>query len=188
MSSDNKLLQVLGSPKTSRRDFIRYAVATGVTATVAGSMFDKARAATPQKGGSYIQALTGGGTKDVLDPAQTNDSYMINVGNQLRNNLTEMSPEGQLRSELAESWESSDAAKTWVFKLRKGVEFHNGKTMDANDVVASFNHHRGEDSQVGCHPASSSRFQGRQGRRRQRDVRPSKAPTPTGRSSSPTTT
>lgn len=143
MKSDDKLMHVLQSPKTSRRDFIRYAVATGVTATVAGSMFDKARAATPQKGGSYIQALTGGGTKDVLDPAQTNDSYMINVGNQLRNNLTEMSPEGQLRSELAESWESPDA-KTWVFKLRKGVEFHNGKTMDANDVVASFNHHRGE--------------------------------------------
>ena len=143
MKSDDKLMHVLQSPKTSRRDFIRYAVAAGVTATVAGSMFDKARAATPQKGGSYIQALTGGGTKDVLDPAQTNDSYMINVGNQLRNNLTEMSPEGQLRSELAESWESPDA-KTWVFKLRKGVEFHNGKTMDANDVVASFNHHRGE--------------------------------------------
>jgi len=143
MKSDDKLMHVLQSPKTSRRDFIRYAVAAGVTATVAGSMFDKARAATPQKGGSYIQALTGGGTKDVLDPAQTNDSYMINVGNQLRNNLTEIGPDGQLRSELAESWESADA-KTWVFKLRKGVEFHNGKTMDANDVVASFNHHRGE--------------------------------------------
>jgi peptide/nickel transport system substrate-binding protein len=143
MKSDDKLMHVLQSPKTSRRDFIRYAVAAGVTATAAGSMFDKARAATPQKGGSYIQALTGGGTKDVLDPAQTNDSYMINVGNQLRNNLTEIAPDGQLRSELAESWESADA-KTWVFKLRKGVEFHNGKTMDANDVVASFNHHRGE--------------------------------------------
>ncbi len=143
MKSDDKLLQVLQSPRTNRRDFIRYAVATGVTASLAGSMFDKARAATPQKGGSYIQALTGGGTKDVLDPAQTNDSYMINVGNQLRNNLTEMSPDGQLRSELAESWESLDA-KTWVFKLRKSVEFHNGKTMDSNDVVASFNHHRGE--------------------------------------------
>ena len=59
MKSDDKLMHVLQSPKTSRRDFIRYAVAAGVTATVAGSMFDKARAATPQKGGSYIQALTG---------------------------------------------------------------------------------------------------------------------------------
>jgi peptide/nickel transport system substrate-binding protein len=99
MSSDNKLLQVLGSPKTSRRDFIRYAVATGVTATVAGSMFDKARAATPQK----RRRLPSGADRrrlqaTCLDPAQTNDSYMINVGNQLRNHLTEIAPDGSLRS------------------------------------------------------------------------------------------
>jgi len=149
MSEDKKLNRILKTPKVSRREFIQYAVATGVTASLAGNMFDKAKAATPTKGGDFIQALTGGGTKDVLDPAQTNDSYMINVGNQLRNNLTEMSPEGKLRSELAESWESKDA-KTWVFKLRKGVEFHNGKTLDAEDVVASFNHHRGDDSKSGA--------------------------------------
>ncbi len=143
MSDKDKLNRVLKSPKVSRREFIQYAVAGGVAAGLAGSMFDKARAATPQKGGAYIQALTGGGTKDVLDPAQTNDSFMINVGNQLRNNLTEIGPDGQLRAELAESWESADA-KNWAFKVRKGVEFHNGKTLDANDVVASFNHHRGE--------------------------------------------
>ena len=48
--------------------------------------------------------------------------------------------------ELAESWTASDDATQWTFKLRSGVEFHNGKTMDADDVVASINHHRGEDS------------------------------------------
>ncbi|HAE01923.1 MAG TPA: peptide ABC transporter substrate-binding protein, partial [Rhodospirillaceae bacterium] len=32
----------------------------------------------------------------------------------------------------------------WTFKIRKGVEFHNGKTLDATDVVDSINHHRGE--------------------------------------------
>ncbi|MEM9472966.1 MAG: ABC transporter substrate-binding protein, partial [Pseudomonadota bacterium] len=142
MSDKDKLNRILKSPKVSRREFIQYAVAGGVTAGLAGSMFDKARAATPQKGGAYIQALTGGGTKDVLDPAQTNDSYMINVGNQLRNNLTEIGPDGQLRSELAESWESADA-KTWAFKLRKGVEFHNGKSLTPEDVIATINLHRG---------------------------------------------
>ncbi len=33
-----------------------------------------------------------------------------------------------------------------VFKLRKGVTFHNGKPVTAEDVVASFTHHRGADS------------------------------------------
>ena len=40
----------------------------------------------------------------------------------------------------------SDGAKTWTFKLRHGVTFSNGKTLDADDVVASINHHRGEQS------------------------------------------
>ena len=47
--------------------------------------------------------------------------------------------------ELAESYDSADAT-TWQFNLRQGVEFHNGKTMDANDVMASVTHHRGANS------------------------------------------
>ena len=39
-----------------------------------------------------------------------------------------------------------DGAKKWVFKLRKGATFHNGKTVTADDVVASFRHHMGKDS------------------------------------------
>jgi peptide/nickel transport system substrate-binding protein len=77
----------------------------------------------------------------------TLDTYMINVNfNQLRNCLTEIAADGSLIGELAESWEPSADATQWAFKLRKGVEFHNGKTMDSRDVVESMNHHRGEDS------------------------------------------
>jgi len=147
MEKKSRLDSLLGSSRISRRDFIQQAIAVGVTATAASTLFDSARAATPKKGGHYINTLTGGGTTDVLDPAQTLDSYMINVSaGQLRNNLTEISPDGQLAGELAESYEASDAGKTWRFKLRSGVEFHNGKSLDANDVVATFNHHRGENT------------------------------------------
>ena len=59
--------------------------------------------------------------------------------------MTEVDNDGQLVGELAESYESDDAKK-WVFNLRKGVEFHNGKTMTSQDVIASFGHHRGDDS------------------------------------------
>ncbi|MGI9371484.1 MAG: ABC transporter substrate-binding protein, partial [Hyphomicrobiales bacterium] len=147
MSESKVLKNLIGLPRISRREFIVQAVAAGVTATTAMSFFDKAHAAEPKKGGDFRQGLTGGATSDTLDPAQTLDSFMINVSSgQLRNNLTEISPEGELIPELAESWEASPDAKTWTFKLRKGVEFHSGKTLEAADVVASLNHHRGEET------------------------------------------
>jgi len=132
--------------KISRREFMGRAAALGVTTALATSMATKAvKAAEPKQGGRLRQALTGGGTGDSLDPAQILDSYMINVSfGMLRNNLTEIAPDNSLIGELAESWEASDDAATWTFKIRQGVEFHNGKTLDANDVVASINHHRGE--------------------------------------------
>lgn len=39
---------------------------------------------------------------------------------------------------LAETWSVSDDGKTWTFNLREGVLFHDGSTLDANDVVVSW--------------------------------------------------
>jgi peptide/nickel transport system substrate-binding protein len=148
MTTEIKNLEArLTEGRIGRREFLQGATALGVSIAVATTLASKVQAATPKKGGKMRLAITGGGSGDVLDPAQTLDSYMINVSHgQLRSNLTEIAPNGDLIGELAESWDASADAASWTFKLRKGVEFHNGKTMDANDVVASINHHRGEDT------------------------------------------
>ena len=123
------------------------ALALGVSMTAASVVLNKAEAAMPKKGGRLRTGLTGGATSDVLDPGQILDSYMQSVQfGQLRNNLTEVAPNGKLIPELAQSWEASADAKTWHFKVRQGVEFHNGKTLDAQDVVDSLNHHLSKDS------------------------------------------
>jgi peptide/nickel transport system substrate-binding protein len=44
----------------------------------------------------------------------------------------------KLKPHLAESWQQVDPT-TWRFKIRRGVRFHNGKEMTADDVVASIN-------------------------------------------------
>ena len=40
---------------------------------------------------------------------------------------------------LAESWSTPDNGATWIFKLRKGVKWHDGKPFTADDVVFSYN-------------------------------------------------
>ena len=46
------------------------------------------------------------------------------------------------QASLAESWETSDDAKTWTYKLRKGVKFHKGYgEVSADDVVFTFGRH-----------------------------------------------
>jgi len=134
--------------KISRREFMGRALALGATFAIATSIASTAlQAQTPKKGGRLRLATTGGATSDTLDPALILDTYMTMVSfGQLRNCLTEIAPDGSLIGELAESWEATDDAVTWTFKIRQGVEFHNGKTLDANDVVESINHHRGEDT------------------------------------------
>ncbi|MEM9045239.1 MAG: ABC transporter substrate-binding protein [Pseudomonadota bacterium] len=147
----DKLRKDFIAGQIDRRDFMRSAIAMGLTVSAATAMADKAQAATPKKGGTFRQGLTGGATSDSLDPASFLDSYMINVGmGQLRNCMTEIGPDNQLRGELAESWEASPDASEWTFNIRQGVEFHNGKTLDATDVAASIQHHIGEDSQSGA--------------------------------------
>ena len=60
--------------------------------------------------------------------------------------MVEVNQKMQPIPELAESWEPTPDAKKWIFKLRKGVEFHNGKTMGAEDVMYTLNYHRRPDS------------------------------------------
>ena len=60
----------------------------------------------------------------------------------LRNPLVEIDSKGNAIPDLAESFEAEPGAKTWIFNLRKGVEFSNGKTVDADDVIFSIQRHQ----------------------------------------------
>ncbi len=131
----------------TRRSFMQGALALGVSMTAASAILNEVEAATPKKGGRLRVGLTGGATTDSLDPGQILDLYMIHLlFGQVRNGLTEVAANGKLTPELAESWDASPDAKTWNFKIRKGVEFHNGKSLTSEDVVASINHHIGENT------------------------------------------
>jgi peptide/nickel transport system substrate-binding protein len=52
--------------------------------------------------------------------------------------LTKINSDGSVTPLLAESWEISPDLKTYTFKLRKGVKFHNGEPFNAQAVKFSF--------------------------------------------------
>lgn len=148
MTDLKRLETMLFQGKITRREFLARVSALGISVTLSPlSLNKKAHAVAPKKGGRLRAALSGGSTSNTLDPAISDDIYTSCLfWGTLHNYLTEINNDGRLIGELAESFEASDNAKKWVFRLRKGVEFHNGKTMDAKDVLVSMNHHRGPDT------------------------------------------
>ena len=145
---EKKLLENLFvKGKISRRDFISGLSALGVAVTLSPSFFPRsANAAAPKRGGRLRIGCPGAQTSDSLDTATITNLVPETFSWQLRNCLVEIDHKADAIPELAESWESTPDATKWIFKLRKGIEFHNGKTLEAEDVIFSINHHRGKDS------------------------------------------
>lgn len=145
-----------------RREFIARASALGVAASILtlSSCTDSEKKAKttavaetktstgviPKKGGKFILGIGHGSTTDSLDPGTHENGFSQNMVFTYANHLFEIDSNGQLNPELVESYDSSDGATKWIFKIRKDVVFHDGKTLTADDVIASINYHRGEDS------------------------------------------
>ena len=134
--------------KLSRRQFMERALAAGMTVAAATHLWsERTIAATRKSGGHFRAGLNNANTSDVLDTAKMSSEYQVQITMACRNLLVEMNSENVAEPELAESWEASADAKTWRLKIRKGVEFHNGKSLTANDVMATLNYHRAEKSE-----------------------------------------
>lgn len=132
----------LFSALADRRQFMGGAAAAGSLAMLGA----QPAFAAPKKGGTFKIGITEGSTTDSLDPALDGSAFITMLSSCYLSQLTEVDAHGKLQPLLAESFEANADASVWTFKLRKGVNWHNGKPVTADDVVATINHHRGEDS------------------------------------------
>jgi len=137
--------------RMSRREFMGRAAALGLTAAAANSfMAGAVRAAGPMKGGTIKVGINGSGSADSLDPALSANQGQTMVTRLWGEPLLELAADGGVEPRLAESFSSSPDAKVWTFKIRSGVTFSNGKTMTAEDVLATMERHSGEDTKSGA--------------------------------------
>ncbi|NTF32986.1 ABC transporter substrate-binding protein [Rhizobium skierniewicense] len=60
--------------------------------------------------------------------------------------LVTIDRDGKIQPQLADSWEISEDGKTYTFKLREGVKFHDGEAFDASVAKASLDRARGDAS------------------------------------------
>ncbi|MGH7673238.1 MAG: ABC transporter substrate-binding protein [Gemmatimonadales bacterium] len=73
-----------------------------------------------------------------LDPALSTDVPTGEMVALLFDGLTAFDPDGRLRPGLAERWTSDRSGQRYVFHLRRGVKFHDGRPLVATDVKRSF--------------------------------------------------
>ena len=91
---------------------------------------------TPKPGGMfrYCDLKKAG----VLDPPRLHQNQDVFLGTNLFNGLVNLVPgTWDIYPDLAEKYDISDDKMVYTFHLRKGVKFHHGREMTAEDVVYS---------------------------------------------------
>ena len=132
----------------NRREFLGAMGALGLSATTAGSLLvsSSALAATPTRGGSVTFASNLHGPDDTLDPMLGTSTIDYTRANTKNNGLIQIWSDMSVNPELAEEWSVNSNATEYTFKIRQGVEFHDGSALTADDVVWSMNRHIAEGS------------------------------------------
>src|SRR5437899_7427651 len=107
-----------------------------VAALVVALPFGAGAADEGVNGGIYRRPL--GHEPATLDPARISDIYSRSVSQQIFDGLVQFDHTLAIAPALAQFWKASRDGLTWTFTLRKGVQFHHGREVTAEDVVYSF--------------------------------------------------
>ncbi len=121
-----------------RRSFLKGAVGLAAFSAVGGLASQATAAQTPAKGGKLTIGTQGQAGLGPIDPHRPSGDLGINIANQFNvfEALTKQSNEGGIEMCLAESvTPGDDTATVWVIKIKKGVSFHNGNELKADDVI-----------------------------------------------------
>ena len=136
------LIDGLVDGRIARREFLRHGSLLGLSLPLLGGI-----TASLGLGGLVPPArAAAGGTLPIgqqvpaaaVEPVSVADAGGLLILQQVGEFLTWDGPDLVLRPQLAETWSPNQDGTVWTFKLRRGVKFHGGRPMTADDVVATF--------------------------------------------------
>ncbi len=140
---DNDLMDQLLAGRIDRRAFLRHGTMLGLSVPLLGSLasvaglgaFPTTARAQGKPGGTIriAQAVPAG----AVNPVTVADDGGLTLLIQAGEFLCVTQPDLTLKPVLAESWTHNDDTSVWTFKLRSGVKFQSGGTLNADDVVAT---------------------------------------------------
>jgi peptide/nickel transport system substrate-binding protein len=137
---DNALIDEWLSGRLDRRTFLRHASRLGIGLGYLGMAAAGLGSAAPRAAAAEAPVLRVGLAMPhgAIDPVLVNDSASYQMIFQVAEFLCVTQPDLTLRPVLAESWSHDRDGSVWTFRLRRGVRFHDGREMRAEDVVATF--------------------------------------------------
>ncbi len=121
------------APDISRRTFLATASATLAGAALGGMVPHGMAATRHAKRGGVLQFGTFNDTSG-LDSHRHNQLHTSHPTAAMYTGLTDIDQQGNIVPGIAESWEPNTDLTSWVFRLRQGVLFHNGREVDAEAV------------------------------------------------------
>ena len=161
MTTERDLLDDFLRDRISRRQFVIRSLALGLSLSSIGTVLAACgqaaptQEATPQPAAKAVEAtataapptptpkpvdvqeLVLAGAKDVvgLDPTQNNDNNSTLVLDLILDSVALLDEAGNVTPHLAESWDVSEDGLTYTYHFRKGVTFHDGSDLTADDVI-----------------------------------------------------
>jgi peptide/nickel transport system substrate-binding protein len=146
---ENNLIDELVAGDLDRTEFLRRGAMFGLSVSVMSSALALAgeAGAAPQTPFAHTgEAVKTGGTIRVglakwggsLEPYKLAEAGSLGMSGIPGEYLTYSDNQNLIKPWLASSWKPSNGARVWTFQLRRGVRFHNGQEMTADDVVANY--------------------------------------------------
>ncbi|HTJ94054.1 MAG TPA: ABC transporter substrate-binding protein, partial [Pararobbsia sp.] len=139
------------SGRVDRRALLRYASVVGLSGLGAALGLTPSRVAQAASGAASSAAPSSAAARPTplirvagltpagaIDPLTISDPASVPLLNQTCDYLVIDDEQGKLVPSLATAWHPNSKGDVWTFTLRDGVKFHDGQTLNAKDVVATF--------------------------------------------------